>query len=94
VLDNPGSVEDGNGGVSVLLASPSWKGELPEGVKRVIQGDSEFLGTLTRTQLFEPTDLPNVKKIQHEYKLQPLSAFLGQPAPAPAPVGVWKPGKE
>jgi hypothetical protein len=94
VLDNPGSVEDGNDGVSVLLASPSWKGELPEGVKRVIQGDSEFLGTLTRTQLFEPTDLPNVKKIQHEYKLQPLSAFLGQPAPAPAPVVDWKPWKE
>ena len=25
VLDNPGSVEDGNDGVSVLLASPTWK---------------------------------------------------------------------
>ena len=85
VLDNPGSVEDGNGGVSVLLASPSWKGELPKGVKRVIQGESEFLGTLTRTQLFEPKDLPNVQKIQKEYKLQPLSAFLGQDAPEPRP---------
>jgi len=94
VLDNPGSVEDGNDGVSVLLASPTWKGELPKGVKRVIQGDSQFLGTLTRTQLFDPSDLPNVKKIQKEYKLQPLSAFLGKPAPQAAPVIQWKPWKE
>jgi hypothetical protein len=94
VLDNPGSVEDGNDGVSVLLASPTWKGELPKGVKRVIQGDSEFLGTLTRTQLIEPSDLPNVKKIQGEYKLQPLSAYLGKPAPKPAPAIQWKPWKE
>ena len=94
VLDNPGSVEDGNDGVSVLLASPTWKGELPRGVKRVIQGDTEFLGTLTRTQLLEPSDLPNVKKIQKEYKLQPLSAFLGNPAPEAAPAIDWKPWKE
>ena len=94
VLDNLGSVEDGNGGVSVLLASPTWKGDLPKGVKRVIRGDSEFLGTLTRTQLIEPSDLPNVKKIQQEYKLQPLSAFLGEAPPKPAPAIQWKPWKE
>ena len=94
VLDNPGSVEDGNDGVSVLLASPTWKGELPEGVKRVIQGDSEFLGSLTRTQLLESKDLPNVQKIQQEYKLQPLSAYLGEPAPEPAPAIEWKPWTE
>jgi hypothetical protein len=80
--------------VSVLLASPTWKGDLPKGVKRVIQGDTEFLGTLTRTQLIEPSDLPNVKKIQKQYQLQPLSAFLGKPAPAPAPAIEWLPWKE
>jgi hypothetical protein len=63
VIDNPGSDEDGNDGVTVLLASPTWKGELPKGVNRVIQGDTDFIGTLTRTQLLEPKDLPNVKKI-------------------------------
>jgi hypothetical protein len=94
VLDNPGSVEDGNDGVTVLLASPTWKGELPKGVKRVIQGDSSFLGTLTRTQLIDPKDLPNVKKIQSEYKLQPLSTYLGKPAPEPAPAIEWMPWKD
>jgi hypothetical protein len=67
---------------------------MPKGVKRVIQGDSEFLGTLTRTQLFDPSDLPNVKKIQQEYKLQQLSAFLGKSAPKAAPAVQWKPWKE
>jgi len=94
VLDNAGSVDDGNGGVSVLLASPTWKGELPKGVNRVIRGDSEFLGSLTRTQLLDPKDLPNVKKIQKEYKLQPLSGYLGKPAPKAAPAIEWKPWKK
>jgi hypothetical protein len=94
VLGNAGSVDDGNGGVSVLLASPAWKGKLPKGVKRGIRGDSEFLGSLTRTQLLDPKDLPNVKKIQKEYKLQPLSAYLGKPAPKAAPAIQWKPWKE
>jgi hypothetical protein len=94
VIGNAGSDDDGNDGASVLLASPTWKGDLPKGVKRVIQGDTEFLGTLTRTQLIEPKDLPNVQKIQKEYKLQPLSAYLGEVAPAAAPAVDWKPWKE
>ncbi len=94
VLDNAGSVGDGNDGISVLLASPTWKGELPKGVKRVIQGDTEFLGSLTRTQLLDPKDLSNVKKIQKEYKLQPLSGYLGKPAPKAAPAIEWKPWKD
>ena len=61
MIGNAGSVDDGNDGGNFLLASPTWKGELPEGVKRVIQGDTAFLGSLTRTQLIEPRDLPNVK---------------------------------
>jgi hypothetical protein len=77
-----------------LLASPAWKGKLPKGVEKVIQGDSAFLGSLTRTQLIDSKDMANVKKIQQEYKLQPLSAYLGKPAPAPAPAIDWKPWKE
>jgi hypothetical protein len=94
VLDNAGSVDDGNDGVSVLLASPTWQGELPKGVKRVIQGDTDFLGSLTRTQLIDPEDLPNVERIQKEYKLQPLSAYLGESAPEAAPTIQWKRWKE
>lgn len=90
VLDNPGSVNDGNGGGNYLLVPPGWNGEVPAGIKRVIRGESSILGTLTRTQLVGgPDDMPKVKAIQQEYKLQPLSAFLGQPAPAASPAIDW-----
>jgi hypothetical protein len=90
VLDNPGSVNDGNDGISVLLASPSWKGPLPKGVERVIQGETDFLGTLTRTQIIgNQEDLRKVADIQASYKLEPLSSFAGTPAPKPAPAVTW-----
>jgi hypothetical protein len=90
VLDNPGSVNDGNDGLSVLLASPKWKGETPKGITRVIRGESDILGTLTRTQVVGGAkDLPRVKEIQTSYKLQPLSTFLGTKPPAPAPEIRW-----
>lgn len=90
VLDNPGSVNDGNDGLSVLLASPSWEGPLPKGVERVIQGETEFLGTLTRTQIIGgQEDLWKVKAIQESYKLEPLSSFAETPTPKPAPAITW-----
>jgi hypothetical protein len=42
-----------------------------------------------RTQLFNPADMDNVKKVQAGYEVQPLSAFLGQPAPPAAPAVDW-----
>jgi hypothetical protein len=89
VLDNPGALLDGNNGGNYLLVSPHWKGEVPKGVTRVIRGESDFLGTLTRTGLHGPEDLPNMEKTQHGYKLQPLSSFLGKPAPAAPPKIKW-----
>lgn len=38
-----------------------------------------------RTQLQGPDDLANVRRIQAGYTVQPLSAYLGQPAPAAVP---------
>jgi hypothetical protein len=40
---------------------------------------------LYRTQLFDPEDIDNVKKVQAGYKVQPLSAYLKQPSPPSAP---------
>ena len=49
---------------------------------------------MTRTQLIEPEDLPNVQKMQQEYKLEPLSAYLGEETPGAAPAIQWKPWEE
>lgn len=91
VLDSPGSIEDGEQGGAYLIAPPDWKGELPEGVKRVIKGESFFLGCITRTGVGGPEDMPNVKAIQNQYQLIPLSAYLHQRAPAPAERVNWLP---
>ena len=51
----------------------------------MFRSETEFVFAVYRTQLFNPADLDNVKKVQAGYKVEPLSAFLGQPAPAAAP---------
>ena len=89
VLDNAGSVGDGNEGVRVLLTAPDFNDEIPEGINRVIKGNSNILGTLTRTQLIGAEDLPNVKAIQQKYKLEPLSSYLGNEAPQSAAEIEW-----
>ncbi|APO72699.1 hypothetical protein IE4872_PD02187 (plasmid) [Rhizobium gallicum] len=80
-----GSRATDNDGGSFLIAGPNWKGQTPEGVKEVIHSETELLLAVFRTQLFSPADLDNVKKVQASYKAEPLSAFLGRPAPTAAP---------
>jgi hypothetical protein len=89
VVDDPGSLIDGNDGVKVLLAAPEWNGAVPPGMARVVRGESSILGTLTRTQMFGNDDLERVVQIQQEYRLQPLSAYLGQAVPPAAPAIQW-----
>jgi len=80
-----GSRATGNGAGSFLLAGPFWNGQKPANVKSVIRSETDFAFLLIRTQLFNPGDIENVKKIQAGYKVQTLSEFLGKPAPVPAP---------
>jgi len=80
-----GSRTTGNNGGSFLVGGPGWKGAVPPGITKVIRSETEFLLAAYRTQLFNPGDLDNVKKVQAGYKTQTLSAFLGQPAPKAAP---------
>ncbi len=68
-----------------LVAGPDWKGETPAGIKKVFRSSTQFSVAAYRTQLFNPADMPNVVKIQAGYKVQPLSAYLKQPAPPAAP---------
>jgi len=84
-FDYIGSRTTGNDGGSFLVAGPSWQGETPRGIKRVFRSETDFVLALYRTQLFAPSDLANVAKIQAGYKVETLSAFLGQTAPKAAP---------
>src|ERR1700729_4342648 len=88
-FDYLGTRTTGNNGGTFLIAGPDWKGTAPAGITKVLRPETEFINVVGRTQLFNPADLDNVKKIQSEYKAQPLSALLGQAAPAAAPAIPW-----
>jgi hypothetical protein len=72
-----------------LFAGPNWTGTVPEGITKVFRSETELIGTLTRTQLFGPADVPALQAVQSAYTLTPLSAFTGTAAPAPAPAVDW-----
>jgi hypothetical protein len=80
-----GSRTTGNGGGKYLLAGPNWKGDKPEGVNEIIRSNTDLAFVLYRTQLLGPSDIDKVKEIQAGYQVTPLSVFLNQPSPPPAP---------
>ena len=80
-----GSRATGNEAGDYLVAGPDWKGQTPTGIKGVLRPTTQFTLAIFRTQLFGPDDMPHVAKVQDGYKVQPLSAFLKQPAPPAAP---------
>ncbi len=77
-----GNLTTGNEAGRYLIAGPGWDGEKPEGITDVIRSETDFVFNITRTQLFGPDDLDKVQAIQGQYKLEPLSAFLGNNAAA------------
>ena len=80
-----GSRATGNDPGCYMIAGPDWSGETPPGIAKVFNSETQFSLVIYRTQLFNAADIDNVKKIQAGYTVQPLSAFLKQPAPAAAP---------
>ena len=84
-FDYLGTRATGNGGGSFMIAGPDWKGDKPKGIVKVIRSETSIASAQFRTQLFNPGDLDNVKKVQSQYIVKPLSAFLGGPAPKAAP---------
>ena len=80
-FDYIGSRTTGNDGGRFLIAGPGWKGETPKGVEKVFRSETELVLPGYRTQLFNPGDIENVKKVQAGYKVQ--TAFgVSRPARA------------
>jgi hypothetical protein len=79
-----GSRATGDAAGTYLLAGPGWKGEMPKNITAVIRAETDLVLVIYRTQLLNPGDIENVKRIQGGYKVQPLSAFMGKPAPGAA----------
>lgn len=87
-----GSRATGSDAGHYLLAGPAWQGAVPKGVTSVIRSETHFAFVLYRTQLFGTSDLEEVKKIQAQFAVRPLSQFAGTAPPPPAaPVDFVKP---
>lgn len=74
-----------------LLAGPGWEGRVPEGITGVLRADTQLVGCLGRTMLTGTgdQDVKSLRMIQEQYRLQPLSSFLGRAAADPAPEPEW-----
>ncbi|GLU29747.1 DUF1254 domain-containing protein [Brucella sp. NBRC 12950] len=90
-VDYPGTRVDGNDGGDFLITGPGWKGEVPKGIKRVIEMPTTLAIGIVRTQLFSSADLDKVKDVQAGYKAALLSTYAGTPAPEAPPSVAWLP---
>ena len=79
-----GSRATGSEAGDYMVVGPNWQGATPPGIKKMFRSSTQFSAAAYRTQLFHPADMPNVEKVQAGYKVQPLSAYLKQPAPPAA----------
>lgn len=79
----------GRGAGNYLFVGPHWQGTVPRGITKVFRAETDFVGTLTRTQLNGPDDIPALKDLQSRYTLIPLSRFNGSQPPRPAPAVNW-----
>jgi len=76
-----GTRDVGNGARTYLLAGPGWTGETPPGIDEVVVADSWIIKLFTRIIVEGPGDEAAIHKLQDQYGLTPLSAFLGQTPP-------------
>ncbi len=88
-----GTRTTGTGAGSYLIVGPAWDGEIPAGIKKenVYRTEGNFAYSLTRTAYKNTDSVSNnvditVQSIQQQYKVQPLSKFLGQTAPEDIPI--------
>ena len=72
-----------------MIAGPSWNGYKPDGIANVFHSETDFSMAIFRTQLFNASDLANVRKIQAGYRGETLSHFEHKPAPPAAPEIEW-----
>ena len=80
-----GSRATGNSAGCYLVAGPGWVGEAPPKVAKVFRLETQLAIAIYRTQLFDPSDMKNVIKVQDGYTVRPLSTFLKGLTPPTAP---------
>jgi hypothetical protein len=88
-----GSRATGTNGGHYLIAGPGWEGPTPGGITKVVRSEGEFVFVAGRTRVDGPDDVTAAAARQREYRLRPLSIFLGgltAPPAAPLDFPVWE----
>ncbi len=73
------------------IVRPGWRGQLPDGVKKVQPSPTPWLLVLGRTLVDGPDDVPAVRALQDRYRLTPLSLWGEPPARVPERRAVYLP---
>jgi len=84
-----GTRATGNNGGHFMIVGPGWKGDKPNSIAKLIHAETHLVSVVGRTQLFNPADLDNVKKIQAGYRVRTLSEFFESTKPPVAPAINW-----
>ena len=75
-----GTRATGSEGGTYLIAGPDWEGTVPEGMTK-IWSPTDLTMVINRILIKGPSDTPNVKAIQDQIKVMPLSVYLGISTP-------------
>jgi hypothetical protein len=73
------------------IVGPDWKGTLPDGVTALSPSRTPTVLIFGRTLVDGAADVPNVNKLQDQYKLTPLDLWGKQNAVVPDNRDVWSP---
>lgn len=73
------------------IVGPDWTGKLPTGVKQLEPSRTASVLTIGRTLVAGPDDLANVRRLQDQYTLTPLSLWDKPNAVVPEDRDVFKP---
>lgn len=85
VIDYVGTRTTGTAAGDYALTGPGFTGSLPTGVKRITCPTNRVV-IVGRTLFFGADDLPNVRRIQEQYGLTPLSEVAAGADPKPGPI--------
>jgi hypothetical protein len=83
-----GSRATGSKAGTYLAVGPGWDGEAGDEFDGVLPFDTDLAFVLGRTQLLGPDDVAALAEVMASYKLQTLSDYRGEDAPA-SPTAQW-----
>ncbi len=84
-----GTRTTGNGPGCFAIAGPDWDGEAPHPIREVFRCDTAFALGLISTQVFDAADVDTVRKIQANYRADPLPKFWTGELAEAAPEVAW-----